>query len=338
MTAAVTRWIARHARPVPVGSPDPHAALDDPWPVDARTRDAVVVALGASTRQARELSAVAHRILRTLVEEAGFRALALEGDDAVRTGLAAYVAAGDGDPRALLARARPFWRTEEILAAVRWIRAYNARHPGDPVRFVSSQEPPPHAAPLGAPTGLAEIERAMAGDTVRWHERTGDKIVYWGGGAHTAVGDPRTVSPPSPPSPPLTHRNLGGHLRERFGDGYVSVGLLFHHGTHPLSGHGHGPVSVPAPPPEFAEAVLGGAGGDAFALDLRAPCPEPVRAWFEAPAMTRLVGPFYDPEDDAAHHLSGGSLAGWFDALVHVREVTPVGLLTDAPHDTPHPA
>ncbi len=34
-------------------------------------------------------------------------------------------------------------------------------------------------------------------------------------------------------------------------------------------------------------------------------------------------GPVYDPADDAAHHLSGGSPAEWFDVIVHNHEVTP---------------
>jgi erythromycin esterase len=73
--------------------------------------------------------------------------------------------------------------------------------------------------------------------------------------------------------------------------------------------------------------VLNGAEPDAYLLDLRdeaeAAAPEPVRTWLDSPARTRLVGPAYDPAADAAHHLSGGALTDWFDALAHVREVTP---------------
>ncbi|WP_433098353.1 hypothetical protein [Streptomyces sp. CA-250714] len=39
------------------------------------------------------------------------------------------------------------------------------------------------------------------------------------------------------------------------------------------------------------------------------------------------LGPAYDPAEDPAHHLSGGGLSDWFDALVHVREVGPARLL-----------
>ncbi|WP_413809771.1 erythromycin esterase family protein [Streptomyces sp. OE57] len=85
---------------------------------------------------------------------------------------------------------------------------------------------------------------------------------------------------------------------------------------------------VPEPPAEFADAILGGTALDAHLLDPRADSPAPVRAWFATPTRTRLLGPGYDPADDAAHHLSGGSLADWCDAVLHVREVTSARLLS----------
>ncbi|MEU7830941.1 erythromycin esterase family protein [Nonomuraea sp. NPDC049129] len=257
-------------------------------------RDATVVALGASTRQAHELSVSAHRMVRFLVEELGFRSLALEGDDPARVGLDDYVRTGKGDPRASLAGARAFWRTGEILDLVHWMRAYNEDHPDDPVRFAGVR---PQAGPA---VGMKAIEQRMAEDTIWWHERTGDKIVYWGGLAHTS----------------MSPGNVGGHLRERFGTGYLSIGLTFGHGTLPFE--------VPAPPPDFAETALSAADLDDFLLDLRVEAPAAVRAWLDAPARTRLIGPRYDPADDAAYHLSGGSFGGWFDAVVHHERVTPV--------------
>ncbi|MGW7551614.1 erythromycin esterase family protein [Streptomyces rimosus] len=306
-TTAVAAWIRDHAHPLTTA--DPGAPADDLAPLDGLVRGARVVAVGASTRLSHELAGVSHRILRFLVERHGFRSLALEGDDAVRAGLDAYVRTGAGDPRAMLAQGRPFWRIEEIADAVEWMRAYNVAHPDDPVRFAGAPEG--QRVPQG-PGGLADIERVLAEDTIRWQQHTGDKVVYWGGLAHTVKGDPRTVSPSSPPA---THRNAGGYLREHYGSGYVSIGLTFHHGS--------APMAVPAPPEEFAEATLGRSGlPDAYLWNLHAPSPAAVRQWLTAPVRTRLVGPRYDARDDAAHHLSGGSLAHWFDALVHVRTVS----------------
>lgn len=304
-TEAAADWLARHARPL--GSLDPRADLDDLRPLAEAVGDTEIVALGVGSRATHELSVLQHRMLRLLVEEHGFRSLILEGDDPARLGLDAYVLTGAGDPEKMLSEARSFLRTGEILDVLRWMRAHNERHPHDPVQLaaLASQSLPPGA-------GLAEIERAVADDTIRWHERTRQKTVYWGGIAHTAVGDPRSVS-----SPALqTHRNAGGHLREHFGSGYASVALTFHHGT-----------DYPVPPAEFAEAALGSADLPAYFLDLRTRRPAPVDAWLDAPARTRLVGPFYDAREDADHYLSGGSLAEWFDAVAHVREVTPVRAL-----------
>ncbi|MCE4941863.1 erythromycin esterase family protein [Streptomyces sp. VTCC 41912] len=308
MVEEVTRWIRENAHHLTTD--EPAAPLTDVRPLADMVRDAEVVALGAAGRESHELSAVAHRMVRLLVEEEGFRTLVLEGDVPSRIGLDAYVNGGPGDPRALLSAARSFWRTEEMLDLIAWMRDHNRRHPHDPVHLTGSD-----GGARRAPSSLdqlAAVERCLAEDTIRWQERTGHKVVYWGGLAHTSNGDPRTLSP-SPT--PATHRNAGSHLRARFGARFVSLGLTFHHGNVPFP--------VPAPPPEFAEAVLGTAGPDAYLLDLRTAAPAAVRTWLATPTRTRLIGPAYDPAADADHHMSGGSLADWFDAVVHVPEATP---------------
>ncbi|OKH94448.1 erythromycin esterase family protein [Streptomyces uncialis] len=313
MSETVIEWIGQHAHRLT--TLDSRAPLTDLLPVADSVRDAQVVAVGAATRGAHELSALSHRLVRLLVEELGFRSLALEGDDASRLGLDEYIRTGTGDPRVMLSEARSFWQTEEILDVIHWMRSFNRRHPDDPVRFAgTARSPQGQAAPLD---GLAGIERSLAEGIIQWHENTSDRIVYWGGIAHTVNGDPRTVSPSSPP---MTHRNAGSYLREYFGAGYVSIGLTFHHGT--------APYQVLPPPAEFADAALGGTGLDAYLLDLRADGPPPVRTWLDTPTRTRLIGPDYDPDDNAAYHLSGGSLADWFDAILHTQEVTPVRALS----------
>ncbi|MFG2894758.1 erythromycin esterase family protein [Streptomyces sp. NPDC048248] len=313
----VRRWIEEYAHPL--DTYDPAAPLDDLRSLAPLIGEAQVVAVGVSAREAREPAALQHRVVRLLVEEHGFRSVALEGDDPARLGLDTYVRTGEGDPRAMLGPARSFLRTEEVLTLVEWMRAYNARFPDDPVRFMT----PALTTSALPPGGLAGIERRLAEDTIRWHAESGHRTVYWGGIGHTAVGSPRTVSPAPAASPPLTHRNAGSYVREHFGTGYVSLGVTFHHGRLSYS------ASVPVPPPDFAESVLDAVAPAAYYVtDLRTgPPPGPVRDWLHTPTRTRLVGPAYDPTDDQDHHLSGGALADWFDALVHVREVTPAQLL-----------
>src|SRR6266508_2017055 len=119
---------------------DLDAPFDDLGPLTDRVRDATVVALGSAVRHSHELSTLTHRVMRFLIEQHGFRSLALEGDEAGSINLDTYVRTGEGDPLAILAGARPFWRFAEILQAVRWIRARNERNPNDLVRVVHAVE------------------------------------------------------------------------------------------------------------------------------------------------------------------------------------------------------
>ena len=244
-----------------------------------------------------------HRVMRFLIDEHGFRSLELEGDEAASISLDTYVRTGEGDPLAILARARSFWRLAEILEAVRWLRVSNERNPSDPVRIVHVVEPP------GQLASSEDVERRVAQITIAWHEQTGDRIVYWGGLAHTlnSVARPTWLR-----SGTTTGRNAGGYLRKRFGSGYVSIGLTFHHGSLPSP--------VEEPPADYVEAVLGAVGLEAYLLQIHRNWPDPVREWLDMPARTRLIGP-------GIHELSGASLSTWFDFVIHSRCVTPARFL-----------
>jgi erythromycin esterase len=167
-----------------------------------------------------------------------------------------------------------------------------------------------------AQDAVSFVEPLLAQNTIWWHEHTGDKIAYWGGIPHTAVGEARRVS--FPPAPPTTDRNAGSYLREHFGPGYVSIGLTFHHGTIRL---GSEPHPIPAPSPARSDAILGNVSLATYMLDLHGGS---APAWaLHTPAKLRLIGPRYDPKEDANHHMSGGSLTDWFDLVVYHRDATP---------------
>ena len=302
--ASLATSIAEQATPLRL---DLDAPFDDLAPLADRAREATVVALGSATRQSHELSVLTHRVMRFLIDEHGFRALALEGDEAASIALDKYVRTGDGDPLLILAGARSFWRLAEILSAVRWIRARNERNPSDSVRVVHVAEQPREA--MAQLAGSEDIERRLAQITIMWHEQIGHRIAYWGGLAHTINRAARAGSSPSDAG---TDRNGGNYLRERFGSGYVSVGLTFHHGTLP--------TPVEEPPTDYIEAVLGAVGLETYLLQIDRTWPDPVREWLDAPAKTRLIGP-------GIHELSGASLSTWFDFVIHSRRITPARFL-----------
>lgn len=128
-----TQWIKRHAHPLTTLDPD--KPLTDLEPLRDMAPNARLVVLGVSARDTHELAGASHRILRFLVEELGFRSLAVEGDDATSTLLDEYVRTGAGDPQTLLANARSFWRTRELLDAVSWLHRHNQQHPADDAAY-----------------------------------------------------------------------------------------------------------------------------------------------------------------------------------------------------------
>lgn len=158
-----------------------------------------------------------------------------------------------------------------------------------------------------------------AGDAVAWAEaiaerqrRTGRRTAYWDGIAHTSAA-PVTLgaAPERGPEP-----TVGSILRERYGAGYVSVAIGFHHGD-------LGVAEVPAPAPGRLDARLSAAapGRPAHWLDLRVPHER--RTW-SGPATARVISGVWTPARDAAEHLAVASLPDAFDVLVHLRRVRPV--------------
>ncbi|GAA2588477.1 hypothetical protein GCM10010304_35610 [Streptomyces roseoviolaceus] len=109
-------------------------------PLDRMIGDARVVGLGEATHGSHEFFALKHRVFRHLVEEQGFRTFALEAPWSTGLRLNAYVLRGEGDPRRIMReefqRDYLWWNNAEYLALVEWMRAYNLRHPDDPVQFM----------------------------------------------------------------------------------------------------------------------------------------------------------------------------------------------------------
>ncbi|MFD0898938.1 erythromycin esterase family protein [Actinomadura sediminis] len=130
----VADWVAATARPVHADTAD--GPLTDLEPLRDAARGAVAAAVATATRGAHELFVLHDRVLRFLVEELGFRTLALEEDWTTGLRLDAYARTGRDDPAAALRDAWLPWQTAEVLDALRWIRSFNERHPDDPVRII----------------------------------------------------------------------------------------------------------------------------------------------------------------------------------------------------------
>ena len=157
---------------------------------------------------------------------------------------------------------------------------------------------------------------ARAADSLRWWQQlTGARTAYWAASAHTAnAPDLRIVRAGGTD---LRFASAGSYLRRWYGDGYRSIGFTVDHGT---VGTGPGQTVDLAPPaPGWFEAPLGAVPYAAFTLDLHTrPVPGPVRHWLHDPVVTRGL-----PDAGPASVIDGGTLAEWFDVLVHTRTVHP---------------
>lgn len=116
---------------------DPALPLEDLAALDGIVGEARIVALGEATHGTREYFQLKHRIIRYLIEKRGFTTFALEANVTECRALDAYIKGGQGDPRRLLAKLYFWvWNSEEVLALVEWLRAWNADPRHAQVSFV----------------------------------------------------------------------------------------------------------------------------------------------------------------------------------------------------------
>ncbi|MGW4773220.1 erythromycin esterase family protein [Nocardia sp. NPDC004278] len=164
-------------------------------------------------------------------------------------------------------------------------------------------------------------ETADAADRIAdWHDRTGHRIVYWEGVSNTAVADRLTLAAMLQEFP-----TTGSLLRKRFGTGYLSVVVTFHHGQVRAD------MVIPAPAKDFADTMLDLPERENYWLDLRNPLAGAVQRWLQEPAKLRLVIGTYDPDRDADHYIGGAGLGEWFDILLRIRSITPTHSLLGSP-------
>ncbi|BCB84766.1 erythromycin esterase family protein [Phytohabitans suffuscus] len=125
----------------------PEDDLSDLRPVGAAIGATSVVGLGEVVHGAHELFVLKHRAFRYLVQEKGFTTFALETSWTAGLRINEYVLNGTGDPRAIMAEEFGMswpWNVREYLDLIRWMRAYNLRHPTRRVQFMGTDIAHPH--------------------------------------------------------------------------------------------------------------------------------------------------------------------------------------------------
>jgi erythromycin esterase len=124
----------------PLRTVEPGGDSTDLRALDRMIGPARVVGLGEATHSSHDFFALKDRVFRHLVEEKGFRTFALEGSWSTGLRLNDYVLYGKGDPRRIMSEEFQseylWWNNTDYLKLVEWMRAYNVRHPDDPVRFM----------------------------------------------------------------------------------------------------------------------------------------------------------------------------------------------------------
>lgn len=122
-------WIRREARAF--ATCEPRASDRDLASLRQIVGGAHVVALGEGTVGTGEFVQLKHRIVQYLAAKMGFTTVAIAANMPETRALDDYIQGGRGDPRALLSGLK-YWpyETEEMLAFVEWMRAFNEAHPG----------------------------------------------------------------------------------------------------------------------------------------------------------------------------------------------------------------
>jgi len=122
--AAVTAYLRDRA--TALVSPEASHGFADLAGVGKMVGNAHVVALGEATHGTREFFQLKHRVLEYLVAEKGFTVFAIEANQPECRAINDYIQHGTGDARAALAGIYFWtWNTEEVLAMIEWMRAWN---------------------------------------------------------------------------------------------------------------------------------------------------------------------------------------------------------------------
>lgn len=172
-----------------------------------------------------------------------------------------------------------------------------------------------------------EVREVYIADAIAWWQRVeGGRTAYWAANIHTCTAPEITFATPAETT---TFRYAGGHLRERMGRGYRSIGTVFGEGRVNTQYFPVVEIDIDPPGAGLLDATLGRAKRDDYLLDLHAHAPEPVRRWREGPVTVRMIHPDLEAGQEGDDHvMSTDSLAATFDAITYLDTTSPSALLT----------
>jgi erythromycin esterase len=159
-------WIRANGHSV--AALDLESPLDDLAPLAEIVGSARVVGLGESSHHVREFYQVRHRMLRFLVERCGFTVFAVEAPFTEGGLLDDWLGGGSGavEDVATAAIALGLGDVPELHDVLRWLRAYNQRAGGAPVRYAGADLPGSLGSPLPALEAIAAYVEAYDPDAL----------------------------------------------------------------------------------------------------------------------------------------------------------------------------
>ena len=117
-------WVRTNA--MPLASVEAGHGFADLEPLRHIIGDARIVSLGEATHGTREFFQLKHRLLEFCVSELGFTIFGIEASYPECLRINDYVLNGTGNPAEALASQRfSTWDTDEVLALIEWMRAWN---------------------------------------------------------------------------------------------------------------------------------------------------------------------------------------------------------------------
>jgi erythromycin esterase-like protein len=281
-----------------------------------------VVAAGEATHGTKQFFELKHRLFRQLVEQHGFRTLAMEMDHRAAAAVDAYLQSGSGDLEALVRGSYFFFEAREIVALLRWMRQHNETS-ARKVRFfgfdLQEEQKVVVQRQCGDRSGcrvfmrdgfMAENVLAQGGGTFVW--------AHNGHIAHFEAAD--------------GWRPMGYYLREKLAAGYYAVVLEFDEGGFIAPAGGELPTRrqrtiphlgdrrvaeyvLPAAPPEALAHLFARARADDWFVDL-GDADEGLRRFFEDNRKLQSYGAV--PPKAGRNYEAYAPLHESFDGLIFV--------------------